>query len=177
MPLLSCGVTVIIFHMFPLTTIIEFCIYHLWEQFRKQTSFLSSYRNLLPVVWSTKDKHWITARHQHPHPHPRGVLWKKLTGGVRLRFSIGYPWLRKFRSKTCPWLRRISWSWAHFYMILRDFSPNIPIFREIFRKKDVNLAPKCQFLGYFVKTIPLGKDIERKIYPRLRNFCQKNTLG
>ena len=58
-----------------------------------------------------------------------------IDGVVRLRFSIGYPWLRKFWSETYPWRRRIPWSWAHFYMILRNFSPNIPLPREIFRKQ------------------------------------------
>ena len=56
----------------------------------------------------------------------RSGLRKFFDGGVRLRFSIGYPWLRKFWPKTYPWLRSISWSWAHFYMILRNFSPQIP---------------------------------------------------
>ena len=56
-------------------------------------------------------------------------------GGVRLRFSIGYPWLRKFWLKTYPWLRRISWLWAHSYVILRNFCPNFPLLTEIFRKK------------------------------------------
>ena len=43
---------------------------------------------------------------------------KKFHGGVRLRFSIGYPWLRKFWSKTTyPWLRTISWFWARSYVI------------------------------------------------------------
>ena len=64
-----------------------------------------------------------------------GVLRKIFDGGVWLRFSIGYPWLRKFWSKTYPWLRSISWSWAHFYMILRNLSPKIPFLREIFRKQ------------------------------------------
>ena len=44
-----------------------------------------------------------------------GVLRKNFDGGERLRFSIGYPWLRS-----------ISRSWAHFYVILRNFSPKIP---------------------------------------------------
>ena len=79
--------------------------------------------------------------------HCRGVLRKIFDGVVRLRFSIGYPWLRKFWSKTYPWLRRISWWWAHSYVILRNFSPNISLLREIFQKKKHNLAPKCPFLG------------------------------
>ena len=41
---------------------------------------------------------------------------------MRLWFSNGYPLLRKFWSKTYPWLRRISWSWAHSYV-----SPKMPI--------------------------------------------------
>ena len=47
-----------------------------------------------------------------------GVLRKIFDRGVWLQFSTGYPWLRKFWLKTHPWLRRISWSWAHFCMIL-----------------------------------------------------------
>ena len=73
---------------------------------------------------------------------------KKFWRGVRLRFSIGYPWLRKFRSKTYPWLRRISWSWAHFCMILRNFSPNIPFIREIFRKQMLIRPQNANFLGF-----------------------------
>ena len=59
------------------------------------------------------------------------IFWR----GVWLRFSIGYPWLRKFCSKRYPWLGSISWSWAHFYMICRNFSTQIPFLREIFRKQ------------------------------------------
>ena len=33
-----------------------------------------------------------------------------------------YPWLRKVWSKTLPWLRIISRSWAHPYVILKNFS-------------------------------------------------------
>ena len=55
--------------------------------------------------------------------------------GVQLQFSMAYPWLRKVWSKTYHWLRRISWSWAHSYVILRNFSLNIPLLREIFLKK------------------------------------------
>ena len=56
---------------------------------------------------------------------------KNFDGGVRLRFLIGYPWLRKFWSKTYPWLRTISWFWAHSHVILGNFSSNIPLVREI----------------------------------------------
>ena len=97
-----------------------------------------------------------------------GVLKKNFDGGVRLRFSIGYPWLRKFWSKTYPWLKRISWSWAHFYMILRNFSPNIPFLREIFRKQ-------TPFMGFHEKiylwlrtseeNIPLAKESGLKKWP------------
>ena len=59
----------------------------------------------------------------------------------------------------------------------KEFQPKYSLFKRIFPKTDVNLAPKCQFLGVFVKNIPLAKDFGRKIYPGLRNFCQKYTLG
>ena len=94
-------------------------------------------------------------------PEGGGVVKKNFDGGVRLRFLIGYPWLRKFWSKTYPWLKRISWSWAHFYMILRNFSLNIPFLREIFRKQ-------TPFMGFHEKiylwlrtseeNIPLAKE-------------------
>ena len=99
----------------------------------------------------------------------RGVLEKNFVGGVQLRFSVGYPWLRKIWSKTYPWLRTISWSWAHSYVIY-------PSKRNL-AKTDENLVPRRWFLGFFVENIPLAKEVRRKIYPWLRNFCQKYTLG
>ena len=95
--------------------------------------------------------------------NPLGGTPKFFDGDVRLRFSIGYPWLKKFWSKTYHWLRIISWSWAQFYMILRNFSPNIPLFKIHFPKTEANVAPKCQFLGVFVKNITLAKDLRRKL--------------
>ena len=65
-------------------------------------------------------------------------------------------------SKTYPWLRSISWSRAHFYKILDNFSPNIPpFFKRNFPKVDANLARKCQcpkmpILGGFHKKYTLG---------------------
>ena len=57
-----------------------------------------------------------------------------------------------------------------------NFSTNIPFFREIFLKTDANLTPKCQFLGVFVKYIPLAKDFGRKIYLHERIGAGRNAL-
>ena len=106
---------------------------------------------------------------------PFRVLRKKFDGGCAAPVFEGG--LRKISSKTSPGLRRISWSWAHSYVISWNFSPNIPLSREIFRKQTIIYLPKCQFLVICVKNIPMAKDFGRKIYPSLRNFCQKYTLG
>ena len=58
----------------------------------------------------------------------------------------------------------------------KELQPKYSLFKRNFRKTDANLAQKCQFLGIFIKDIPLAKDFGRKIYPWLRNFCQKYTL-
>ena len=47
------------------------------------------------------------------------------------------------------------------------FQPQNSIFKRNFPKTDANLAPKCHFLGGFVK----------KVYPRLRTSGEKYTLG
>ena len=60
---------------------------------------------------------------------------------------------------------------------IKKFQPHNSLFKRNFPKTDAILAPKCHFLGGFVKNIPLAKDFRRKIYPWLRNFCQKYTLG
>ena len=44
-----------------------------------------------------------------------GGTLKNFWRGLSLQFPIGHPWLRKFWSKTYPWLRRISWSWVHLH--------------------------------------------------------------
>ena len=81
---------------------------------------------------------------------PKNV-WRVCGSGlVFIRIPLA---IKKIWSKTYPWLRTISLSWAHTYVILRNFSPNIPLIREIFRK--FNLAPKRQFLGVFMKKKPL----------------------
>ena len=59
----------------------------------------------------------------------------------------------------------------------KEFQLKYSLFKRNFPKTDANLAPKCQFLRVFVKNIPLAKDFGRKVYPWLRNFCQKYTLG
>ena len=96
------------------------------------------------------------------------IFWQGCAAPVFVRIPLA---IRKFWSKTYPWLRRISLSWALSYVILRNFSPNIPSLREIVLKKH-NLAPKCPFLGVFVN----NKDFGRKIYLWLRNICQKYTV-
>ena len=55
----------------------------------------------------------------------------------------------------------------------KEFQPQNSLFKRNFPNTNANLAPKCHFLGFFVKNIPLAKDFGRKIYPWLRNFCQK----
>ena len=92
---------------------------------------------------------------------PEGGTPKFFYGGVRLRFSIGYPWLRKFWSKTYPWLRTICWFWAHSYVILKNFSSNISFGKINLAKIDDNLVPKRQFLVIFWKNIPLAKEFLR----------------
>ena len=63
-----------------------------------------------------------------------GVL-RKFWRGVRLRFSIVYPWLMKFWSKTYHWLMSISWSWAPFLHDFKKFQPQQELLRDIFRKQ------------------------------------------
>ena len=66
-------------------------------------------------------------RNRRPRTMPRDTIIlfnaRSSNGGVYL-LGMGGFW-----SKTDPWLRRISWSWAHFYMILMNFSPNNPFLR------------------------------------------------
>ena len=87
---------------------------------------------------------------------------------------------KEILSKTYPWLRFISWPWAHSYVIFRSSSSNIIFIRENFRKQTLDtLAPKRYFLGVFVKhrSIPLAKDFKIKIHPWQRIFYPKYTLG
>ena len=60
-----------------------------------------------------------------------------------------------------------------FLQDFKEFQPKYSPFKRNFPKVDANLAPKWRFLGGFVKNIPLAKDLGRKIYPWLRNFCKK----
>ena len=83
-------------------------------------------------------------------PDPVGVKLRKfIWWGVRLPFSIGYPWLRKIWSKTYLWLRTISLLRAHSYMILSYFSPNIPLGIEIFRKYSIIYPSNANFYGFW----------------------------
>ena len=45
--------------------------------------------------------------------------------------------------RNIPWPRRISWAWAHFDMILRNFSSHIPLLRKIFQRQTKISSPKC----------------------------------
>ena len=49
-------------------------------------------------------------------------------------------------------IRRISWSWAHFYMVLRNFSPNSPFLKKNRRK----FSPKMPILRGFRQIYTLG---------------------
>ena len=64
-------------------------------------------------------------------------------------FSIGYPWLRKIWSKTYPWLRIISWLWAHSDVIFRNLSWNIPLLSEIYQKQTIIQLPNANFKGFW----------------------------
>ena len=96
-------------------------------------------------------------------------LWGGLSNGTVLP-------IKKW-SKTYPWLRTISWSWAHFYALLKNFSPNIPLVREFFPQNTPLFCLKTSILGSFAKSIPLSKAFGRKIYPWLRNFCPNAPLA
>ena len=56
----------------------------------------------------------------------------------------------------------------------KEFQPNYSLFKRNFPKTDFDLAPNCQFLGVFVKNIPLAKKFLPKIHPWLRNLGSKN---
>ena len=103
-----------------------------------------------------------------------GVGWgyseKFLTGGVRLRFSIGYPWW-----KNIPLAKEHFLILSPFLHYFKEFELQYSFGKRTLAKIDDSLIHKLEFLGIFVKNIPLAKDFRRKIYPRLRNFCQKNT--
>ena len=96
---------------------------------------------------------------------------KKIWRGCAAWVFDQIPLAKDMLVETYLCLRRISWSWAHFYMILRNFSPNIPFSREIFRK---------QILIY---TPPPPKKKKKKyiyiiyIYPWLRTLEEKYILG
>ena len=47
----------------------------------------------------------------------------------------------------------------------KEFQPKHSLFKQNFPKTDDNLAPKCQFLGIFVKNIPLAKEFFAKNTP------------
>ena len=101
-----------------------------------------------------------------------GVIRKEFDRGVRLRFSIGYPWLRKFWLKTYPFQHFLIMS--PFLHDFKEFQPQSSLLKRNFSKTNANLATKCHVLGVFVKNTPLAKDFARKIYPWLRNQGSKS---
>ena len=52
-----------------------------------------------------------------------------------------------------------------FLHVLKEFQPKYSLLKRNFLKTDANLAQNSQFLGFFVKNIPLARDFGRKIYP------------
>ena len=63
-----------------------------------------------------------------------------------------------------------------FWRDFKEFQHKCSLFQRNFLKTDANLAPKCQFLGVFVKYIPLAKDFGRKIYLHERIGAGRNAL-
>ena len=67
---------------------------------------------------------------------------------------------------------------SSFLHDFKKFQPQNSLFKRNFPKTDANLAPKCHFLGDFVKNIPLAKECLPKINPWLRNLGSKKvTIG
>ena len=74
----------------------------------------------------------------------RADMFWRINGGDSEKILTGYaapvfdriPLAKEILVENIPLaaLRSISWSWAHFYKILRNFSPNIPLSRENFQK-------------------------------------------
>ena len=118
--------------------------------------------------WPVNSPHkgLVITRKMFPFDDVIMLLRKIFDGGVQLRFSIGYPWLRKIWSKTHPWLRRISWLWAHSGVILRNFSANILLLRSIFQKQAI-----------IHSKMPIFRGFHKKIYPWLRTSGEIYTLG
>ena len=62
---------------------------------------------------------------------------------------------------------------SQFLYDFKEFQAKYSIFKGNFPKTDVDLAPKCQFLGGFVKNIPLAKDLPKKNITLAKNFLPK----
>ena len=111
-------------------------------------------------------------------PNPGGVLRKNLDG-VTCAAPVfdRIPLAKEILVKNIPLAKENFLIMSPFLHNVKEFRPKYSLFKRNFPKTDANLTPKCQFLGFFVKNIPLAKDFGRKICPWLRNFCQKYTLA
>ena len=88
-----------------------------------------------------------------------------------LQFSIGYPWLKIVWLKKTPLAKENFLTMNPFWHDFKGSQLKYSLVKGKFKKKIAdNVAPKCRFLGVFVKkNTPLAKDLERKIYHWLGN--------
>ena len=122
--------------------------------------------------WAKFAKKWPEISSENGGGGGGGCTHRQIFSGcVRLQFSIGYPWLRKFWSKTYHW--EFS-DHGPIFTCLKKFQPKCSLLKRKFPKTDANLAPKCQCLGVFVIKTPLAKEFLPKIHPKLKNLGSKS---
>ena len=95
-------------------------------------------------------------------------------GGLRLRFSKGYPWPRKIIQNMPLVIGTILLSWAHSYVIFKKFSPNISLVKDNFKKPPILLSQNASF-SVFRHNRPLAKYFFPNMGPFRPPLCDHKT--
>ena len=161
-----------------------------WEAIQSSNgAFLHWKLTLMMMSWHGNSCHFIgslckesTSLAQVDYsPHTKGqsqggVLWKIFDGCTTPVFDC-IPLAKEILAENILLAKENFLIMSPFLRDFKEFQPKYSLLKRNFPKTNANLAPICPFLGVFVKNISLAKDFRRKIYPWLRIFCQKYTLG
>ena len=113
-----------------------------------------------------------------------GLFWRVIDSNTPKKFWCGcvapifdrIPLAKEILVENIPFAKENFLIMSPFMHDFKVFQPKYSLFKMNLPKTDANSALECQFLGVFIKNIPLAKDFGWKIYPWLRNFFQKIHL-
>ena len=98
--------------------------------------------------------------------HDFVLFWLKRTGACQPAAMAGVVAADEGRGvENIPMAKENYLIMSPFLHDFKEYQPKYSILKINFPKTDANLAPKCQFLGVYVKNTHLAKESEFKKWP------------